>query len=163
MSQDIALHKNKAVGISTCGLSGHGFGTTILIHPETSALFMLNLGLTFSSSYLWVCWSLNAGILCRNHTTTAMTLQKYCSPSCDLPSRWESGAWSCFPPPPLLVLQLGNFISCQRVKLPLSWAAAWAASLWGLPVKFNRAISLSHGSDYGTWMFRYQRERMRLR
>ena len=34
MTQDIALHKNKSVGISTGGLAGHGFGTVILILPE---------------------------------------------------------------------------------------------------------------------------------
>lgn len=63
MSQDIALHKNKAVGISTGGLSGHGFGTVILILPAIHsslvpgyAQFGINLLMarTFGCAEVWM-------------------------------------------------------------------------------------------------------------
>lgn len=46
MSQDIALHKNKSVGISTGGLTQHRSGTIILVVRKSMAVcavFGINL------------------------------------------------------------------------------------------------------------------------
>lgn len=79
-------------------------GTEIPILAEIRGSFLpgyAQFGINLWMARTFGCvGSRKAGILRLNHTDTAVTLQKSCSPSCDLPSRWETGAWSCSPPPP---------------------------------------------------------------
>lgn len=94
------------------------------------SLAMLNLGLTFE--WLGPLDVLEVGRP-ESCVSTTQTLQWPCKNLAHPPvifladEKPELGAAPHHPLP--LVVQLVNFISCQRVKLPLSRAAAWPARL----------------------------------